>query len=364
MSNCQIQSLSTGPITDSHYQYLRPARIACNQFSRKENALIMFFPLLFVVFFQITPLVLCSEGDRSPYYQNCVKNCLTANCTKAGITFLPKAVKLQDKWSRMMMWNCYDECSYHCMWKTVEGFHERGFDTPKFHGKWPFKRIMGIQEPASVFASMLNLLSTLFMHTLIIKQFPISDTPLVLFWHVFVAICMNAWTWSIVFHIRDNAYTEFMDYACALSMVMALFVAAVVRIFHKRRKFVLSVLIVSIWYYMEHAQYLYSGQVDYDYNMKVNVMFGVLGSVLWLAWAAAQWAAGRRYVWRLAAFTALSGASLALELLDFPPRYGHWDAHALWHLSTAPLPFIFYRFVIDDLTYLYAPTETEDAKTK
>lgn len=40
----------------------------------------------------------------------------------------------------------------------------------------------------------------------------------------------------------------------------------------------------------------------------------------------------------------LHGLAL-LELLDFPPMLWILDAHAVWHLSTIPVHFLFYRFV-------------------
>lgn len=70
---------------------------------------------------------------------------------------------------------------------------------------------------------------------------------------------------------------------------------------------------------------------------------GVLGSMMWLGVSWRQWAYGRRYAWRMLAFTLLSGAALSLELFDFPPKLHVFDAHALWHFSTAPLPLLFYR---------------------
>ena len=34
-----------------------------------------------------------------------------------------------------------------------------------------------------------------------------------------------------------------------------------------------------------------------------------------------------------------------LELMDFPPLLWAVDAHALWHLSTIPIPLLWYRYV-------------------
>ena len=43
------------------------------------------------------------------------------------------------------------------MWDTVEAFVSAGLDVPQFHGKWPFARLAGVQEPASAFFSVCNL---------------------------------------------------------------------------------------------------------------------------------------------------------------------------------------------------------------
>ncbi|XP_013184349.2 post-GPI attachment to proteins factor 3 [Amyelois transitella] len=320
--------------------------------------------LLIFVCIQNFGLIDASDGDRSPFYQKCLKSCTSANCTKDGLSLSEKALKHQDVGSRLLRWGCKDECQYHCMWRTVLGFQERGYEIPKFHGKWPFVRLFGVQEPASAFASLLNLAVHVHMYREITSQFSVKTTPLVLFWHGFVVVCVHAWTWSTIFHTRDTPFTEFMDYACALSMVMALFVAAVVRVFHRRKKLTLGILLLPLLYYIEHVRYLYSGRIDYEYNMQVNVFFGVAGSLIWLVWSIIQYLGGRWYAWRMVAFTLLSGAALALELFDFPPKYHAWDAHALWHLSTAPLPVLFYRFVIEDLRFLQSSQFVEKDNLK
>ncbi|XP_047988638.1 post-GPI attachment to proteins factor 3 [Leguminivora glycinivorella] len=319
-------------------------------------------PVILFIFLNVG-LVLGSDGDRSPFYQTCVKRCKNDNCTQDN-NFTPEAAKQQDFYSWLMQWGCQDECRYHCMWRTVDAFLERGYDYPKFHGKWPFTRMLGIQEPASAFASLLNLASHLYMHYDLATQFSVKSAPLLLFWHGFALVCENAWTWSIIFHTRDTLFTEFMDYACALSMVMALLAAAVVRVFHGRKKQgPLTLLLMLFCYYAMHVRYLYAGRIDYGYNMLVNVVCGVSGGLLWLLWACIQLIRGRRHPRLLLLFCVWSGAALCLELLDFPPKAG-WDAHALWHLTTAPLPLLFYRFVIEDLKYLQNEKQAEKLDVK
>lgn len=104
----------------------------------------------------------------------------------------------------LTLWNCEDDCKYDCMWKTIEVFHQRNWRTPQFYGKvenshsqfsfsyislfqWPFIRMFGMQEPASVLFSLLNG----FVHIYMIKKFRKKvrpDSPLIWLWHVFFIV--------------------------------------------------------------------------------------------------------------------------------------------------------------------------------
>lgn len=53
----------------------------------------------------------------------------------------------------------------------------------------------------------------------------------------------------------------------------------------------------------------------------------------------------RRYTWKCLAAVVCGSCSVLLELLDFPPVLWAVDAHALWHLSTVPIPLLWYRCV-------------------
>lgn len=53
----------------------------------------------------------------------------------------------------------------------------------------------------------------------------------------------------------------------------------------------------------------------------------------------------RKYVWKCVAAVVCGSLTVLLELLDFPPLLWVVDAHSLWHLSTVPLPLLWYRCV-------------------
>lgn len=164
----------------------------------------------FVVFFFCLQCAHASAGDRSQFFNNCMKGCLHSNCTAGAVfsyidlfalekinskifylSFLD-AIKFketikQDFFNEILLWTCHDECIYHCMWRTTNAFISRNWNVPQFYGKWPFKRFLGIQEPASVFFSFLNLLA----HWRMIRKFRRevrNDSPMYYVWHIFNAV--------------------------------------------------------------------------------------------------------------------------------------------------------------------------------
>lgn len=48
------------------------------------------------------------------------------------------------------------------------------------------------------------------------------------------------------------------------------------RVLHGRRRLTALALAAPLLLSADHVRYLYSDTVDYDYNMKVNVFFGML----------------------------------------------------------------------------------------
>ena len=70
-------------------------------------------------------------------------------------------------------------------------------------------------------------------------------------------------------------------------------------------------------------------------------MLGLAQLFLWTIW---WWLchATRRHAWCAPMLQVALAATSALELADFPPMLGVFDAHALWHAATVPVALAFW----------------------
>nr|SVE80146.1 EOG090X0702 [Daphnia magna] len=299
------------------------------------------------VFFFILKSVLASTGDRSQMFYSCLQDCLAQNCSGSS----------QDSQSslilRALQWTCSDECKYFCMWPTVNWFVEAEIGVQQFYGKWPFVRIWGIQEPAATLFSILNLVG----HVVMIKRFRKEVRPSAPFYrmtHYFCFICCHAWLWSTIFHIRDVRFTEIMDYLGAFSMVLFSvyhFLSRVLAFESRSFQYSLFFGIAIGFYFVYHSYTTFFVKMDYGYNMLINIAFGAVNILGWSIWCF-KFYKRRPYVKQCAAFVALVAFTTLFEVLDFPPLFWVLDAHALWHLSTAPLAILWYKFLIDDCHHM------------
>src|SRR5947199_9654838 len=60
---------------------------------------------------------------------------------------------------KLLFWDCPAECDYACQHIITEHRVAKLEPVVQFHGKWPFYRFMGMQEPFSVLFSFLNFLA-------------------------------------------------------------------------------------------------------------------------------------------------------------------------------------------------------------
>jgi post-GPI attachment to proteins factor 3 len=63
---------------------------------------------------------------------------------------------------RIMQWNTESNCKYTCMHQITDLGVANKEKIHQYYGKWPFYRLWGMQEPASVFFSLLNLVGHMY----------------------------------------------------------------------------------------------------------------------------------------------------------------------------------------------------------
>jgi hypothetical protein len=351
-----------------------------------------------------------SSGDESPVFRRCTLACEATGCTDAPdpveqrCTLLcpGAAATLSGRHSdlprppltlRLWQWDCSTDCRYLCMWQREEGKGSLSATPPeKYFGKWPFARALGMQEPASVAFSLLNMAAQLrCLHCCLrLARRASATSPFSSrraahqadsgraagpatklghadsgaawdraaarscrrLWAAHFCLSAAAWLCSAAFHGRDTRLTERLDYYTAGTLVaFNTFLTAVrtLRITGRAPQAALGAAIVG--FYLRHVYRMQFLLFDYGLHVRVCIAAGLGQAVLWVYWAVA--AAPRQHPGRrwLLAFVAVMHASMLFEVLDFAPLWHVLDAHACWHLCTVPLAYIWYQFVSQDFLY-------------
>lgn len=141
-----------------------------------------------------------SSGDRSAAFQSCLSACYPSDC------LFPLPLSL-----RITQWTCKDDCAYRCSHSVSDAAEaiiiaQKGATTvhlEQFYGKWAFWRLWGIQEPASVVFSLLNLRGHVKGFALLKHRVP-QTHPMRWYYVAWSLISMNAWIWSAIFHTRGE----------------------------------------------------------------------------------------------------------------------------------------------------------------
>lgn len=302
----------------------------------------VFVPLILLL---VTPSF-CSWGDRAPVYRQCKESCDKEMCRGDSLKRWALGQSMADF---LVGWSCSQDCSYTCMWNTVEVYTQHG-RVPQFYGKWPFIRVLGIQEPISVLASLLNLATNCYMIFWITKTVS-NKAPMYWVWVIYGLTAVNAWIWSSVFHTMDAPSTEMADYFSALATVLSSLWAFCMRLLPRDLSKQLLITSFFVAFFSHHVYHMAFIHFDYGYNMKVNVASGGLNCLAWLAWFFIHRHGGSHIKYGVLAVL-LVASSVSLELLDFPPIYWLLDSHALWHFATVPLPLLWVKFAVADTMFL------------
>jgi len=287
-----------------------------------------------------------SYGDMSHPFQQCLQVCRPSRCNNPASNI--RFYENRPLHLRLLGWDCDSECKYDCMWEAVEIFRKNDLDIPQFSGKWPFVRWMGMQEPASAIASVLNGVAAYYYIRRYNRRFPPS-TPFFHLWRFYYGVVCNAWFWSFVFHVRDTEWTEKLDYFSAFSLILVQLYSCLVRIVGTspvRKPLVLGLVLGLI--YLHHCVSMSLVHFDYGYNMKVNLFFAGINVITWVSFCGFMISKGYKHFWWGFAAISWFAASGLLETLEFTPLLWTFDSHSLFHFFTIPIPFFTYEFIIRD----------------
>lgn len=202
--------------------------------------------------------------------------------------------------------------------------------------------------------SLFNLAAHHHGLTRLRKLIPASY-PLRQYYCLFSYLGMATWVCSTVFHIRDFAVTEQLDYfAAGAGVLYGLYYTPIV-VFRldyptRRRRSILRIwTMLCCLLYTGHVIYLKAWKWDYSYNMTANIVIGLAQNTLWTYFSWRRYRETRR-MWTIlpGCVVAMLMSVMSLELLDFPPLWGALDAHSLWHLGTIVPTIVWYKYVIFD----------------
>lgn len=325
--------------------------------------------LFFAAFSYLVLALNASDGDADPIYKTCVEQCEKSGCVGdkcfQHCKFSPDGNPIDGPWylqeplyQRWKQWDCRSDCRYQCMLAREEERMKLGDKPVKYHGKWPFQRVYGIQEPVSVALSALNLAMQfqgwLSFFILLYYKLPLRPNRKTYYeytgwWHIYGVLSMNSWFWTAAFHSRDVELTEKLYYSSAVALLGFSLILAILRAFNVKdeaaRVMVTAPLLAFV---TTHILYLNFYKLDYGLNMKVCVIMGIAQLLLWSIWAGVSHHPSR---WKLWVVVFGGAIAMLLEIYDFPPYRGYVDAHALCHAITIPLTYLWWSFVRDDAEF-------------
>ncbi|KAL9240421.1 hypothetical protein vseg_014644 [Gypsophila vaccaria] len=320
-------------------------------------------------FFRVSAALQASEGDSDPIYRDCVKQCELTGCVgnqcfqqcqftddgniTDGRWYLQEPLYL--KWKQ---WDCHSDCRYNCMLVREEERKIFGENPIKYHGRWPYRRVYGFQEPVAVALSALNLAiqfhGWISFFILVYYKLPMIHNGKTVyeytgFWHMYGILAMNCWFWAAVSHSRDLDLTEKLGYSSFIAFLGFGLLLAIIRVFNVKKeaaRVMVGAPVIALL--TTHILFLNFYYLDYGFNQKVCLAMGVVQFLLWAVWAEII-----QHHSRLKLRVLVIGGALSILLLiyDFPPYWGYVDARAMWHATTIPLSYLWWSFVKDDAEF-------------
>ncbi|AET37335.1 Per1p Ecym_1077 [Eremothecium cymbalariae DBVPG len=327
--------------------------------------------------------VLASPGDTLDEFERCNEACLVnRNCADEGQINIEGNSFTSHVFSdipwvyKQIFWDCSSDCDYQCQQIVTRQRIRDGEEIYQFHGKWPFIRSAGMQEFFSTLFSIGNFIphwNGFCLLKMELAKVPAGDNSrVILEQYVNVAIIgMLAWTFSSIYHTRDLFITEKMDYFFAGATVLTAFHAIFVRVNRLDRLPVLRRL-VSVFVLLIFSLHILRLYFDwsYTYNMRFNILFGVLEYLMLIVLAIKNRKSLKRkknyrnslykpysnsnfhLFWMPVLLVLFTSLAMTSELFDFFSYDLQMDSHAIWHALTIVPSYFLYKFFIIDYNYL------------
>ncbi|CAN6860556.1 unnamed protein product [Brassica oleracea] len=181
-----------------------------------------------------------------------------------------------------------------------------------------------------------------------------------------LAMHFHGWlSFFITLYYKDVDITKRLDYSFATAVLGFSLIVSILRTFDVRveaARVMVSAPVLAL--VTTHVLYINFYKIYYVpffsstfsvslmlftcWNMIVCVVMGTAQIFLW-----ARWAAVSRHPsnWKLWVVVIASGLAMLLEIYDFPPYGGYFDAHSIWHLATVPLTILWWSFIRDDAEF-------------
>ncbi|CAN6920872.1 unnamed protein product [Brassica oleracea] len=145
--------------------------------------------------------------------------------------------------------------------------------------------------------------------------------------------------------LEDVDITKRLDYSSAIAVLGFSLIVSILKTFDVRveaARVMVSAPVLAL--VTTHVLYINFYKFYYGWNMIVCVAMGVAQLFLCARWAAVS---GHPSNWKLWVVVIVSGLAMLLEIYDFPPYGGYFDAHSIWH-ATVPLTILWWSFIRDD----------------
>ncbi len=316
-----------------------------------------------------------SSGDIARKYVNCKYSCINENCMMLDKPIIKFPDNLYAYTPFSPTWTCPEVCYYDCMMDITALDIKNNALVKKYHGHWPFIRFFGLEQPASVLFSLANTIPH------VIHIFSRNENKRIYYfmspWLSLVPfISLNAWLCSAYFHSKITTFSSLIDYVSALLLISYSLWLALRRIMgvYANAKLVTTLFVLYSALILNRIKLMIQNKISFDSHMTLAILLSCTHIIIWILWVIYQYYHShkndnnnsnssnnltRKRIYIIICCQVWFVAASMLEIFDFPPFFGIFDAHSLWHFATPLLGSLWYYFWRLDAFIESSPKESK-----